>query len=557
MKNKEKTLEQLRIRICEALDHNELQVAQKNIRKMMRYERIEAMGFMITVEIMRGNSKKAEKEFRKLVAEGANITPAHYLVGARAIYEQGKVVEALKILEQTDTSMLGTERLTQFYNLMGQCYRYLGVCDKSVEMYLMSYKTSYSLNTASVNYSNYLFGLHHVPRSIQEQRKAAEGYQEIFKDIEPFTHPASKQEKRKLRIGYISPDLCKHVVLCFSYAFFAGYDHDRFEVFLYANNKEDWHSRHLASIVDGWRNIKDMDPEQAARLIYEDKIDILMDLAGHTKDNCLPVLAYKPAPIQISGIGYFASTGLKTVDYFLGDVHLDPEEAKQGFTEELLLLPDSHFCYAEMEAPPPIAEPAYKKNGYITFGSFNNFSKVNNEVLRVWREILQLVPDARLLLKAEIFVQKSNWKFAMGRMEEAGIPLERVEVRGVTVNYMQEYHDMDIALDTFPYPGGGTTCDALYMGVPVISLRGKSHGERFGTSFLENLGLEELCADTMEGYIKKAVELSQDKARLDTLHKNIRERLRESPVMNAKLYMENIQATYERIWERYLTEAPN
>lgn len=549
-----KDVEKLRNKAYAAMGRGDYKVARNTIGKMLPHIGDEAMELMILLELEFGNGDAAERELKKLEALPGERTIYQRFLASRVRFLQKRIVEALSEIESIDVSQAKPVHREMIYNLLGQCYKFLGECEKAADAYLLSARTANTRERAVLGYSNYLFNMHYLPNSISEQRRAAEEYDRFFEDISRFSHKAPSREKRKLRIGYISPDLRKHVVLRFSYVLFARYDHERFEVFLYSNSHEDGYSNHLASIVDGWRNISGYEPKMAARLILEDKIDILVDLAGHTKNNCLPVLAYKPAPIQISGIGYFASTGLKAVDYFLGDVHLDTEEAEAGFTEELLLLPDSHFCYAEMEVTEVGKEPPCRKNGYVTFGSFNNFAKVNDGVMRAWGEILRQMPEARLLLKAEIFDRDDSREIALRRMDCAGIPLDRVETRGISECYLPEYRDMDIALDTFPYPGGGTTCDALYMGVPMITLRGKSHGERFGSSILENMGLEELCADTVESYVEKAVGLGRDMELVEALYgNNIRIMFRKSPVMNAPLYMGNMEAAYEAVWERYVT----
>ena len=551
---REALLSNLRDAISLAMSKKDYVSARKSIRKLEHYSKMEAMEQTVILEVGRGNIKAAEKEYRKLCSIAREKTPYHLFLEAKILYQQDRVIEALQVLHQANipNEEYDAPHLDQFYNLLGQCHKFLGNNKEAIEAYLFACKKTHVIETAIVAYSSYLFNLHYIPVSISEQREAAKKFQTIFNHVKQFSHPVPAQKKTKIRVGYISPDLRKHVVLRFSYVFFAKYDHERFEVFLYANNLEDNFSRHLAKIVDCWRNVSGHSMEEIAKLIYADKIDILMDLAGHTAGSCISSLAYKPAPIQISGIGYWASTGLKTVDYFLGDKYLDTEEAKQGFTEELLVLPDSHFCYAEVVDVPPIGELPCKRNGYVTFGCFNNFSKMNHGVLQAWAKILQQLPDARLLLKARIFNREENRAFAMHRMEQDGIPLDRVDVRRFDLRYMDEYNDMDIALDTFPYPGGTTTCDALYMSVPMITLRGKSHGERFGSSILENMGLGELCANTVEEYIEKAVALAQDRERLDTFHQTVKETLRESPVMNADLYMKNVQSAYEAIWNRYI-----
>jgi len=288
-----------------------------------------------------------------------------------------------------------------------------------------------------------------------------------------------------------------------------------------------------------------------------DEIDILVDLTGHTAHNLLPVLAYKPAPIQISGIGYFDSTGLDTVDYFLADKFTDPEGLNEKFfTEKILRLQHSHFCYEWHELPYPVAPAPCTKNGYVTFVSFNNFAKVTDEMLCLWKKILDAVPKSRLYLKAFVFDSKDTIEISKEKIQAAGIDLERVDMEASSKDYILCYERADIALDTFPYPGGGTTCDALYMGLPVITLVGERHNSRFGYSLLMNIGLGELCAFSEEEYVQKAVDLANDWERIREYHLTIRRKMELSPVMNDAIYMGEVEAAYEKIFTAWLNKEP-
>lgn len=447
------------------------------------------------------------------------------------------------------------------HNILGRVYRELGQMEEAVCHYAVSGTEEYTGPNPNENmklmqyadYSNYLFTLHYTKADRESLFQAASHFSQLFTDITVYEHDKLRHQHQKLRIGYISPDFRRHVVAFFIYAMLKEYDRSRFEIYAYANCDEDAISEEYKACIDGWCNILYMTPQQAAQQIYDDEIDILVDLAGHTSNNCLPVLAYKPAPVQVSGIGWFDTTGLNTVDYFLADYYTDPVGMNEAyFTEKLLRLPHSHFCYMWHDAPTAIQMSGYRQNGYITFGSFNNFAKVRDEVLVVWGEILRQVPNSRLYLKAKIFNIPAGRRRVKKRLQQAGIPLERVIIEKAEQEYLHCYQKMDIALDTWPYPGGGTTCDALYMGVPVITLVGTRHNSRFGYSLLMNMGLEECCAFSAEEYIAKAVKLAQDSERLSELHQNLRRMMRQSPVMDEGLYMADLEAAYELIWEHWL-----
>ena len=443
------------------------------------------------------------------------------------------------------------------YSILANLERKLARPREAAQHYLESvaYKT---IDTGSLaDYSNYLFNLHYLKEPQDFMLEAAKKYGEMLSHVEQYRHRPHGREK--MRIGYISPDLRFHVVAFFSYALLKDYDRERFEVYCYTNCIEDKASAEFASWVDGWRNVRGLSFAEIARVIYEDEVDILFDLAGHTAQNMLPVLAYKPAPVQVSGIGYFDTTGLPAVDYFLTDDYLDPAEEQGGndryFTEKLLRLPQSHFCYMWHDAPGELEEVPSLENGYITFGCLNNFAKVTEEMLGLWQQIMAQVPGSRLHLRAQIFGSAYGRELALRRIEAAGIDRAKVEVFPFAPDYLADYKGIDIALDTYPYPGGGTTCDALYMGVPVVTLVGQRHNARFGYSLLMNMGLGELCTFSGEEYVRRAVELAKDSGCLQALHKNLRSIMENSPVMASRPYVAAVERAYGDIYRKWLEES--
>ena len=453
---------------------------------------------------------------------------------------------------------LSSEEQALAHDILGRTAKELGDTEAAAAHHAAAAGLAGSLEERRISYSNYLLDLHYHTEDEESILRAARGYKDLFSDVRPYDHQRHTVHE-KLRIGYISPDLRSHIVAYFSWAMFQSYDHACFEIYCYANCEEDAISQTFAALSGHWCNIRNMTPAETARRIHEDEIDILVDLAGHTEGNCLPVLACRPAPVQVSGIGYMSTTGLDTIDYFLGDVYLDGPEREgedRGFTERLLRLPHSHFCYRPPQPDIPCAPAPCRKNGYITFGCFNTFAKLTPELLTAWSRLLERVPDARLFLKAAVFDNDYGAERARQRLREAGIPLQRVELAGYTADYLEAYARVDIALDTYPYPGGGTTCDALYMGVPVITLAGHRHGARFGCSLLMNIGLAECCASSWEEYIDRAAELAADREKLQDLHRTIRRRMRQSFVMAQGRYMAELEAAYQQIWQQRVPQAP-
>lgn len=464
--------------------------------------------------------------------------------------------------------------LAESYSLRGSALTLAGSAAEGVRAFLAASRMEADEAQAVAEYSNALFALNYVAAEERAPFSGlAEGFDGFFSHVERMAHTRVQHAHARLRIGYISPDLRHHAVAFFLLPLLRAFDRERFEVFCYANNSEDAVSRTMAQQSGvHWRNILGLLPEEAARLVAADEIDILCDLSGHTKDNCLAVLARKPAPVQVTGLGYMGRTGLSTIDYLLGDRVLDAAEevedaaaercrgavedgASQGAREERserpLSLQHSHFCYLPFVAMPDVAPPPCLSRGYVTFGCFNNYSKVTDAMLLLWRQILADVPDARLLLKSRLFGSEEGRSLAVERFERLGLDASHIELRGFSSDYLAEYADMDIALDTAPYTGGLTTCEALYMGVPVVTLKGGTHGARFGASLLKNAGLAELVAKSEREYAEIAKLLASSPETLQMLREKQRDMLLASPLMNFRQYVQEVEAAYEKVWQRW------
>lgn len=355
---------------------------------------------------------------------------------------------------------------------------------------------------------------------------------------------------RKLRIGYISPDFRLHAAAYFILPLVRNFDAENFDVTCYATGKRDRVTALFRQKNVQWKDISRLSTKDAAHLVAKDGIDILVDLAGHTQDSGLPVLTYRPAPVQMTAIGYMTTTGLRAVDYFLSDIYCSPwDMGGRGFSEKVLRMPHSHLCYAPVLRKMPKSAPdaPFVKNGHITFGSFNNFAKVSDDTIALWRGVLERMKNARLVIKSKICSIPAGRKIVEERLRRFGIPLSQIELRPYSIDYLEQYRDIDIALDTAPYTGGITTCEALYMGVPVITKAGGTHGARFSASILENAGLSQLVACGEMEYVRKAVELAHAPDILRRLHRDLRARMEASPLMDAKRYMRDLEDIYREI----------
>jgi predicted O-linked N-acetylglucosamine transferase (SPINDLY family) len=362
--------------------------------------------------------------------------------------------------------------------------------------------------------------------------------------------PAFKFKPRevgaKIRVGFLSADLCHHPVAHFIEPIFRGYDRECFEVVAYGDQrKSDEFSARFAKQVDLWRETSSYDDRALAKLIHEDRVDILFELAGHTAYNRLGVFALKPAPVQVSYLGYPGTTGLPTIDFRITDAFADPLGATEHLhTEKLIRVPECAWCF-EPDASAPEVEPLPAlKNGYVTFGCFNNMAKLNPSLFETWAEILLRVPGSHLRLKARTLTDDGVRKELKSYFTERGIEEDRLDFFGHTkkiADHLNHYHSVDIALDSFPYHGTTTTCEAMWMGCPVVTRSGKTHVSRVGVSLLSAVGLQEFITDTREAYIEKAVALAAQTDRLQELRSGMRDRLRNSVLMDEKRFVQGFE----------------
>jgi predicted O-linked N-acetylglucosamine transferase (SPINDLY family)/predicted SAM-dependent methyltransferase len=362
---------------------------------------------------------------------------------------------------------------------------------------------------------------------------------------------------RRLNIGYVSPNFHRHSVASFFEPLLAAHDRSRFRVFCYSSVEHpDAVTERLKGMCDGWRELRGVPGDAAARLIREDRIDILVDLAGHTGGGRPLLFARKPAPLQLAWLGYPNTTGLAEMDYRLTDAEADPAGTADALhTEKLLRLPQGFLCFApEADAPEPGPLPARAK-GAVTFGSFNNLAKLTAEMIALWSRLLLAVPGSSIVLKAHALGAQSARRAVLDEFARAGVGAERVVLHGPedsAAGHLGRYREIDIALDTFPYNGTTTTCEALWMGVPVVTLAGATHVSRVGASLLRRVGLGELVADGAEDYLSRARTLAADLDRLAALRQGLRQRLRASPLLDAAAFARAVESAYRKIWSDWL-----
>ncbi|ONK57128.1 uncharacterized protein A4U43_C10F16900 [Asparagus officinalis] len=368
-----------------------------------------------------------------------------------------------------------------------------------------------------------------------------------------------KDMERPLVIGYVSPDYITHSVSYFIEAPLFFHDYTNYKVIVYsgvvkADAKTHKFKDRVLKKGGLWRDIYGIDEKKVASMVREDKVDILVELTGHTANNKLGMMACRPAPIQATWIGYPNTTGLPTIDYRITDALADPLDTKQKHVEELVRLPKCFLCYTPSPDAGPVCPTPALSNGFITFGSFNNLAKITPKVLKVWARILCAVPNSRLVVKCKPFCSDSVRQRFLSILEQLGLEPLRVDLLPLILlnhDHMQAYSLMDISLDTFPYAGTTTTCESLYMGVPCVTMAGSVHAHNVGVSLLKNVGLERLIAKTEDEYVQLALDLASNALALSELRLTLRELMAKSPVCHGAKFTKDLESAYRNMWHRY------
>lgn len=367
----------------------------------------------------------------------------------------------------------------------------------------------------------------------------------------PLQNPTPADAERPLRIGYLSGDLRLHSVTSFLEPVLAHHDGGSFQVHCYYTQAErDEVTARLQALVHGWVQAERLSDDALAERIRADGIDILVDLSGHTAGNRLDVLARKPAPIQALWLGYPTTSGLPTMDYRITDGHADPAGYEAFNREALVRLPQSYYCYRPPQDAPDVA---LRTDGPITFASFNNLGKMSDACVGLWSRVLVTAPGSRLLLKARGLTDPACAEGIVGRFARHGIARERLLFSGwnqARGGHLALYGQADIALDTYPYNGGTTTCEALWMGLPVVSLSGRSHASRMGASLLRAAALPEFVTDEPDAFVRIAATLAADRHRLAALRTGLRDHLRASALMDEAGFTRELESAYRSMWRR-------
>ena len=410
-------------------------------------------------------------------------------------------------------------------------------------------------------HSALVFGMHYSPRFdpaalSDEARLWGRRYTPPLDSLP--CHANAPDPDRPLRVGYVSADLHRHPVGYFLEQVLACHSRAAVETYCYSSNDyQDDLTARLKLGAHHWREIRTLSDAEAADRIRQDQIDLLIDLGGHSARARLSIFGLKPAPVQASWLGYFDTTGLPAMDYLIADQHVAPPGADQHYVERLIRLPRHYLCYQPPLEAPPVAELPARRAGRLTFGCFNNVAKVNPDVVALWSRLLDLLPEARLLLLATAFDDDAVRERYRACFAAHGLGPERLELRGRApyFDYLRSYGEVDIALDPFPYTGGTTSVEALWMGVPVVSLTGQTFVSRMGLTYATAAGLRDLVSDSQERYLRTALELAADLPRLAELRRELRPRLRASALCDGPGFTRQLEAAFRQMWRGWCARA--
>lgn len=504
-----------------------------------------------------GRLDEAVAAYERAIAADPQFPDAYHNL-ANALRRMGHAQQALAMSRK---ALALKDDVPSFHNNLGTILADLNEFDAAVA----SYRKALALDPDyAESHTCVLFGQSYASGWSPEQHLRDARYfgERMTALARPHVHQPGANDLggavRPLRIGFVSADLRKHPVGYFLGSVLARLDRTRIEPIAYSNALlHDELTARLQPRFAGWRNIVDIDDETVARQIRDDRIDILVDLAGHTGRNRLPVFAWKPAPVQVSWLGYFATTGIAEIDYVLGDRHVLPPGEEGHFVEQLWRLPDSYLCFTLPEREVEIGPLPALAHGAVTFGNLNNQKKLNDGVIAVWSRILRALPGSRLLLKNHQLNEPWTRQTTLERFAAHGIATGRLLLEGPSPRdeYFATFNRVDLALDPFPYPGGTTSVEGLWMGVPVLSRRGDRFLSHLGETVLQTAGLSDWIAENDDDYVAKALAFASDLPRLAALRTGLRAQLLASPLCDAPRYARHLESAFTQMWTRWLDSA--
>ena len=481
-----------------------------------------------------------------------NKIPGPYLNMANALAELGHLQKAINALRQ---SLIHSPDYEEAYSALGRILSLQGKIDEAFTCYKKALEINPELTSAQNGIlPNLIYSNQFSRQEIYEAHRQW-GLAQETNAIQRIDLNNNSDPDKRLRIGYTSPDFRNHSVAFFFEPLLENKNSSAFEIFCYSDvEKPDNTTEQLKNLSHHWRNCFSLSDEAVAKLIRDDQIDILIDLAGHTEDNRLKVFSKRVAPVQVSYLGYPNTTGLSEMDYLVSDRFLDPDdESEKYYTEKLLYLPNSFFCYKAPSICPDIVSAPVIQNDYVTFGSYNKLTKISDEVIALWSQVLQAVPNSRLIFQCLSLNDPPTRERYEKLFLANHISLERIDFISSSSfsDYLAGHANVDIVLDTFPWNGHTVSCHALWMGVPVVTLALDKRSSRMGLSILKTLGLDSCIAFNKEQYVNCARQLAEDRPQLETIRKNLRVRMRSSALCNGKQFTQDFETQLRSIWQTW------
>lgn len=493
---------------------------------------------------------EAADVFRKALASCPDHLPSLVELG-RTLYSQALMDDAI---EQYNKALRLNSHDAVIHNNLGIVFQEQGRTDEAIA----AFRKALELDPVfAIAHSNLLRCLNFHPAldnyHLFEAHKSFETMHGSLRRPQTVSYTNTGDPDRPLRIGYVSPDLGNHSVAYFVTAVFPNHDRSRFKVFCYSDRgKEDASSERIKKGVDVWRKIAGMEDDTLYSLIRSDAIDILVDLAGHTGGNRLPLFARRAAPVQVTWLGYPNTTGLSAMDYrIVDDVSDPPGEADRYHSETLVRIPNGFLCFDPPAKAPSVSPLPMLKNGFVTFGSFNALAKITDEAIELWSQILSKVPGSRFLLKNKCLFDEATRNRMHDRFSAQGISRERIMMTPFTMTteeHLACYGHLDISLDTFPYNGTTTTCESLWMGVPVVGILGDRHASRVTASILARLGFDALLANDVKECVEIAVHLAQRPEFLNVMRFGLREKMRGSHLCDGMGFVGELEREFRMCW---------
>lgn len=439
---------------------------------------------------------------------------------------------------------------------LGIALQHMGKLDEAVACY----RAALTIDPVYVQaQSNLVYVLNYMAdRSPDEMLMESCRYGEIIaphpmnNDASVYQHANEPDRTRRLRVGLVSADFDNHPVGRFLLGVLTEINTEEIELIAFAvSSRADSVTVSLKQSIPQWLQVEALSDDDLERAILAREIDVLIDLAGHTDGNKLAVFARKPAPVQVSWLGYFATTGVDAIDYVLCDKWVLPPEDEGHFIEKPWRLPDTYLCFSPPKLDVQVAELPARVNGFVTYGCFSNLTKITDSTVACWAGILRGVPGSRLFLKAKQLHTASVQDDIRSQFETHGVTADRLRLEGPSnmEAYMAAYNDVDITLDTFPYGGVTTTVESLWMGVPVLTLVGNRFISRAGESILNNMGLENWIATTPEGYLGKGIEFASDLSALSDLRQGLRDQVMTSVACDAPRFARSLEKAFRGMWQ--------